>query len=169
MAVVPTPDAMFAMTRLKIMGKHMMPLLNADTCLIAWNQIGTQYTRMKNEPPKQKANHVAEATDRCETIRKGTVALSPIFHWRYSQTSVKTPKMTRHRMMRQEPQGYLDPPHWRARRHTTISMIKMAVPGKSNCIALVGKNGTDASAFRGGEWKKKKMTANATPPIGRLM
>jgi hypothetical protein len=47
---------------------------------MAWNQIGIQYTMMKKLPPRQNANQITEATERLETMRNGTVALSPAFH-----------------------------------------------------------------------------------------
>lgn len=85
-----------------------------------------------------------------------------------TKTTVKTPKRVRHRIMRQFDQGYVDPPHCRASKQTTISTMKSAVPPRSSWYALRFHDSVDSVTLLG-DWKKKKMTTNVTAPNGRLM
>lgn len=73
------PDNNEKMTTARIIGIHMIPDFIAETCLMAWNQMGMKYTMMKYEPPNRKAKNGPNIMLRLLKIRGGTVALSP-FH-----------------------------------------------------------------------------------------
>lgn len=56
--------------------------------------------RMKNEPPKQKVNQVAEAMVRWDMILGGTVASSFFQNWIAINAMIRIPKTTKRAMIR---------------------------------------------------------------------
>jgi len=66
-------------------------------------------------------------------MRGGTVAVSCFLDWTAIKAISRTPKITSNVTIRPSFQGYVDPPHWRARRRHTIQGRKHKLPRGSSC------------------------------------
>lgn len=82
---------------------------------------------------------------------------------------IKTPKRTKRAMMRPSLQGYLDPPHCKARRRQMMPGTKIAVPNGSNCCMRSDRLIDCFVRLAPGAVKKRVMTKRVTPPMGRLI
>lgn len=124
---------------------------------------------MKKFEKMQKKNNIPKAMERCLMIRGGTVPLSPSRTWTYIHIARSTAKSTSSSTIRQLPQVYLLPPHWRAKSKHIIQGTSTRVPIKSNFsrkyLTLLGPFILGSA----GKWTKRMRTTNVMPPSGRLI
>jgi hypothetical protein len=83
------------------------------------------------------------------------------------KTMIRRPKPRRQPHTLGFDQGYVVPPHWRARRRQTMAQIKKKAPRRSICAIF--SLSVRLLCLRSGFLKKQKTAAMATAPMGRLI
>jgi len=129
--------------------------------------MGTKYTSISIDADRKKVNKAPAQMLRCFTTRPGSVAVSGIMIWTTVKAIIRAANIANSGMMRQLLQGYVEPPHCRARRRQTTPGRKNSVPsGSSRLICVQTLAGT---RFCSGGCQKKIMKTIVKPPTGRLM
>ena len=106
------------------------------------------------------------------TTRGGAIAVSGNLNSTARKAMNVTAKVTSSPTTFGADQGYVVPPHWRARIKQTMLGTKKRRPRGSRRLALASR-GRAAAAWLcgggGGSCRKKKMTRRVKAPMGRLM
>ena len=102
----------------------------------------------KKAPPKKKTKAQLEATVRFFMIRVGSVALSPSRICDMMKRMAIRPKPMKRPIMRELFQGYLLPPHWRARRRQTTAGRRRANPMRSSSVIFFRRDFPDFACGR---------------------